>query len=227
MADILTVINWIILLSTSLFFLMLGISSFNEKEYRAAAIAVVSFTFNGLFWTEFLWASPAFQIINILIISVLALFSLLSLMRFFPAKSLQKELSKAKQYDERDNMFARNNLQHHPKLMENYYAIHPEKKLMDRQIHQKPEFGEKEQVFHDKYTAPCYEAAFEYLEKSIPLSAGTAAEQETPIDPVLFCKTITDITKFYGACDVAFLQLKPHHFYSHKGRHAKNWGNKS
>jgi ferredoxin len=209
------------------FFLILCVSSFNEKEYRAVVIALVCLLLNGLFWTGFLLSPPAFQIINILTISGFALFSLISLLRFFPDKSLERDLSKAEQYDERDNMFARNNLQHHPKLMKKYYALRPENESTDRQIHQKPEFGEKEQLYYDKYTTPCYEAAFEYLGKSIPLSTGETAEKKISIDPVQFCTTLTEFAKFYGACDVAFLQLRSHHFYSHKGRHAKNWGDKT
>lgn len=227
MAGILIFLNWVILIKTSFFFLILGYSSFNEKEYRAAAIAVVSFIFNGLFWAGFLYTAPGFQIANILIIAGLTLFGLISLLRFFPGRSRKRDTSKVKQYDERDNMFARNNLRHHPELMEKYYTMHPEKEPMDRQIHQKPEFGEKEQVYHDKYTAPCYKAAFEYLKRSIPLSEGMAAQKKISIDPVQFCKTITDFTKFYGACDIAFLKLAPHHFYRHKGRHSENWGDRT
>ncbi|WP_299978908.1 4Fe-4S dicluster domain-containing protein [Desulfobacula sp.] len=227
MTGILTVINWTILIGTSLFFLILSLSSFNEKEYRAAVIALLAFILNNLFWTWFLYASYALQTINILIISGLGLFGLISLMSFFPNKPTGRDLSNADQYDERDNMFARNNIQHYPDLMERYYAIRPENESTDRQLHQKPEFGEKEQIYHDAYTAPCYEAAFEYLEKSIPLSTGAVAKQKISIDPIQFCKTITDISKFYGACDVGFLQLRSHHFYSHKGRHAANWGKKT
>ncbi|HGY11766.1 MAG TPA: hypothetical protein ENK36_05340, partial [Desulfobacterales bacterium] len=202
MTDILIFINGAILIAISLFFLVLGISSFNEKEYRAAVIALVSFILNVLFWGWFLYVPHAFQTINILVISGLGLFGLISLMKFFPARSTGRNLSKADQYDERDTMFARNNLQHHPKLMKKYYALHPENESTDRQIHQKPEFGEKEQVYHDKYTAPCYEAAFEYLEKSIPLSTGAMAKQKISIEPIQFCKTITDTSKFYGASDI-------------------------
>jgi len=227
MTDILIFINGAILIAISLFFLVLGISSFNEKEYRAAVIALVSFILNVLFWGWFLYVPHAFQTINILVISGLGLFGLISLMKFFPDRSTGRNLSKADQYDERDTMFARNNLQHHPKLMKKYYALHPENESTDRQIHQKPEFGEKEQVYHDKYTAPCYEAAFEYLEKSIPLSTGAMTKQKMSIDPIQFCKTITDTSKFYGASDIGFLKLKSHHFYSHKGRHAEKWGNKT
>ncbi|MCK4768555.1 MAG: hypothetical protein KAS28_09215, partial [Desulfobacula sp.] len=141
MTDILIFINGAILIAISLFFLILGISSFNEKEYRAAVIALVSFILNVLFWGWFLYTPYAFQTINILVISGLGLFGLISLMRFFPDKSTGRDLSKADQYDERDTMFARNNIRHYPDLMETYYAMHPENESTDRQIHQKPEFG--------------------------------------------------------------------------------------
>ncbi|MBU2453359.1 MAG: 4Fe-4S dicluster domain-containing protein, partial [Proteobacteria bacterium] len=172
-------------------------------------------------------APDAFQGVNIFIVFILVIFGLASFIQFFPGKTLLRDTLDAEQYDERNNMFARNNIQHHPELMATYYALHPENQSVDRQIHQKPEFGEKEQLYHDTYTAPCYKAAFEYLEKSIPLSADQPAPKKIAIDPLQFCRTITDLSKFYGACDVGFLKLLPHHFYSHKGRHAKGWGDKT
>ena len=227
MTGALTFINWIILIGTSFLLLVLSFSCFREKEIRAAVISLFFFILNLFFWVLFLTALKTFQALNIFIISLLVLFGLISLIKYFPHKIGNRDTSKAQQYDERDNMFARNNIQHYPQLMETYYSIHPENRSIDRQIHKKPEFGKKEQVYHDPYTAPCYEAAFEYLEKSIPLSKGKVAEHKTPIDSVQFCKTITAMSRFYGACDVSFLRLKPHHFYSNKGRHAKNWGDKT
>ncbi len=226
MTCILTFLNWIILIGTSIFLLGLSLSSFKEKEIRAGVISLFFFILNTAFWGWFLAASARFQTLNILIIFMLCLFAFVSLMKFFPGRSQKRDPSKAEQYDERDNMFARNNLKNHPELMEKYYAMHPEKKSTDLQIHQKPEFGAKEQIYHDVYTAPCYNAAFEYLERSIPLSMGKKAEKKISIDPVQFCRTIKEFAKFYGACDVGFLHLKPHHFYSYKGRHASGWGNR-
>ncbi|MBU0463624.1 MAG: 4Fe-4S dicluster domain-containing protein [Proteobacteria bacterium] len=227
MTCILTSINWIILIGTSVFLLVLSLSSFREKEIRATVISFAFFVLNLIVWVWSITALDRFQTLNLLVVSLLGLFGIVSLIKFFPDKSPGRDTSKAEQYDERNNMFARNNLQHHPELLETYYAIHPENRSTDQQIHQKPEFGEKEQVYHDFYTAPCYEAAFEYLEKSIPLSTGSVSEQKISIDPIQFCKTIIDLSKFYGACDVAFCHLLPHHFYSHKGRHAANWGDKT
>jgi len=227
MSGLVTCFNVIVLLSTSVFFLVLAISSFQEKEFRAARISLASFIGNALIWTGLILAPDFFQIVNIIILAGLILFGLISLVRFFPGKSPRRNLINIDQYDERDNMFARNNIQHHPELMETYYTMHPENESIDKQIHAKPEFGQKEQTFHDSYTAPCYDAAFEYLERSIPLSNGDVAKTVKDIDPKKMCQTIIDFTKFYGACDVSFLQLKPHHYYSHKGRHAEGWGNKT
>ncbi len=228
MSPILSLVNISILIITSLFFIILSISSFSEKEYRAATIAFISFIINALLWICFLQASNAFQSINLAAILTICLFAIISMINFFPEKNIiERDISKAEQYDERDSMFARNNIKDHPDLMEQYYFMHPENKSRDRQIHQKPEFGDKEQVFHDQYTAPCFKAAFNYLQESIPLSDGKTAKLKINVDPVKFSQTISDLGRFYGACDIGFVQLSPHHFYSHKGRHKKNWGEKT
>lgn len=227
MTAILTLINWALFVGIFFFFLVLGISSVNEKETRAAGIAVVFFVLNGLVWTGLLFLPDSLLWINVMVVVLVGFFCFISCLRFFPGASPVRQTSDAEQYDERDNMFARNNIQYHPELMEQYHARRPENKAADIQIHQKPEFGEKNQLYYDAYTAKCYMAAFEYLEESIPLSTGKPAEQKLHIDVSQFCKTIIEFAKFYGACDVGFLRLKAHHFYSHKGRHAANWGKKT
>ncbi len=228
MSPILTLVNISIFIISSFFLTLLCISSFIEKEYRAAFIAFISCTLNALLWICLLQASNYFQTINLVVVLMFCLFAMISMVKFFPKKNMSKrDISKAEQYDERDTMFARNNIQYHPNLMEQYYLMHPENGSKDRQIHQKPEFGDKEQVFHDLYTAPCFEAAFKYLQESIPLSDGKTAKLKINIDPKQFSQTISDLGKFYGACDIGFLKLLPHHFYSHKGRHEKGWGEKT
>ncbi|MCP4672922.1 MAG: 4Fe-4S dicluster domain-containing protein [Desulfobacula sp.] len=228
MDTIIIFLNWAALTVTLLFFIVLCISSFIEKEYRAGFIALIACILNTLFWIYFLLASSSFQIINIIVVLLLCLFTLISMVKFFPQKNiLERDISKAGQYDERDTMFARNNIKYHPELMEQYYLMHPENRSRDRQIHQKPEFGDREQIFHDPHTVPCFKAAFKYLQDSIPLSDGKTAEPKINIDPVQFSQTIGELGKFYGACDIGFLKLAPHHFYSHRGRHKKNWGEKT
>lgn len=204
---------------------------------RAAWIALISLILNGLFWTFFIKNPESLPGFNLLVVAGLGLFGAISLARFFPRNTLKKgvlknntterDTSRAIQYDERDNMFARNNIQHHPELMDTYYKLRPENESHDRQIHSKPEFGDPKQVFHDEYTAPCYGAAFEYMEQTIPLSDGIVAPKKKQVDIKKFATALSDMICFYGGGDVGFIPLRPHHFYSHKGRHAHNWGEKT
>ncbi|MBU0969285.1 MAG: 4Fe-4S dicluster domain-containing protein, partial [Proteobacteria bacterium] len=224
----LTLINYIVFTGLTGFFLLLAGSSFLEKEIRATLISLGFLALNTLFWGFFLQTPASLPGFNLLVLLGLGLFGGISLARFFPGNiERQRDTSRAIQYDERDNMFARNNLQHHPELMEIYYKLHPENQSHDRQIHNKPEFGDKKQVYHDDYTAPCYGAAFEYLEQTIPLSDGKVAPQKKPVDIKKFTLALSQMIRFYGGSDVGFIPLKPHHFYSHKGRHACRWGEKT
>ncbi len=227
MEFMLTVINAVVLIGLSSFFLLLGISSVMEKEPRAAKISFLFFGINGLVWIFFLFAPSAVRPLNVLVIAGFGLFGLLSLARFFPGQSPERDDSDVRPYDERDNMFARNNLQHYPELMADYYEMRPENRSVDAQIHAKPEFGDKAQVFHHDLAAPAYIAAFKYLERAIPLSDGDVAAEKKEINRVEFARTLSEFARFYGACDIGFTRLKPYHFYSHRGRHARHWGEKT
>ncbi|MBA3009349.1 MAG: 4Fe-4S dicluster domain-containing protein [Desulfobacula sp.] len=227
MTSSLTLINTLFFTGFSLFFILLGICSFVEKEIRATWIALAFLISTTLFWGFFILNPKMLPGLNLVVVSGISLAGLFSLVRFFPQKTPKRETSRAIQYDERDNMFARNNIQHHPQLMDTYYKLHPENLSCDLQIHNKPEFGDIRQVYHDDYTAPCYGAAFEYLEKTIPLSDGIVAPPKKQVDIQKFTTALLDMIGFYGGCDVGILPLEPHHFYSHKGRHARNWGDKT
>lgn len=223
-------INLVFSLGSGLFFLGLALTSLIEKEIRAFWISLGFLTTASLFWAIVLPASGPW--INSLMIIGSLIFAGVSLIRFFPKKPLPRQAAAATQYDERDTMFARNNIQHHPDLMESYYALRPENRSKDLQIHNKPEFGDPAQVFHDPYAVPYYGAAFEYLEQTIPLSNGPVAPQKSPIGETEIDKTrlvsgLAEMVKFYGGCDTGIISIQPHHYYSHKGRHASSWGKKT
>lgn len=224
MTYLLLCINLVLLMGITLFFLVLGLSSFFEREIRAVWISLGLLAANGVLWGIFIQNPHSLAGLNGAVILGFTLFGVLSLVKFFPSKTAKRDFSLAIQYDERDNMFARNNIQHHPDLMDIYYKLRPENLSHDRQIHNKPEFGDSRQVFHDPYTAPCFGAAFDYLEQTIPLSDGRVAPEKPPVDIQKFTRVLSEMICFYGACDVGILPLKPHHYYSHKGRHAEKWG---
>ena len=206
----------------TLFFVCLAVASFQEHEYRAVWISLVLAAISGIVLLLVIPASsPVLQAASLLI---LLAFAILSMLRFFPGQPEPRCPDTATQYDERDTMFARNTLKNHPELKETYYRMRPENEAIDRQIHNKPDFGDARQTFHDEYTAPVYLSAFGYLEATIPISDGAPAPDKKQIDPARFVNAMTQMVRFYGGCDTGILATAPHHYYSHKGRHAKDWG---
>ena len=214
--------NTFFLTASLIFFTGLAVSSYREKEIRAFWICLILSAFSILVWGLILPAAgPAAGGMAAVIISGAILVSLIP---FFPQKPLARDLSCAEQCDERDTMFARNMLGGHPDLMETYYNSRPQHESTDRRIHNKPGFGSPEQKYHHALTAPVYLAAFEYLEKTIPLSTGAPAPEKQSVDPALAARTIRETVRFYGGCDTGITPMAPHHYYSHKGRHARDWG---
>ena len=226
METALRAINTILMAGISLFFLALALTSLREKRYRAAAAAALFLLLNCTVW---LFLSFGFDLewarwINLAAIILTAAMGAVSIIKFFPEQKEKRDPGAARRYDERDNMFSRNNLRHYPELMERYYRNHPEKEKIDREIHNMPEFGQPEHTYYHRYATPVYEAAFEYIERTIPVSQGEPAEERAEIDPSALKKYITDAAVFYGASDVRFTRLESYHLYSHRGRHAESWG---
>lgn len=228
MPDAPMMLNLILLAGLSAFFVLLGWSSFLEKEYRAAGISALLTLVNLMVWAHFIFRNDSLtRMLNAWFLAGLAVFALISLIRYFPEsdrKSGGRDMSRAGQFDERDTMFARNNLKNHPELMTRYYTLRPENASTDRQIHSKPDFGNPRQFYHDPYTAPCFLAAFEYMEKTIPLSDGTPSAVRQAIDPGKMAHIIGQIILFYGGCDTGIIETAPYHFYSRRGRHGHHWG---
>lgn len=221
----LTALNLILFGGTGLFFLLLAVSSRIENEKRATWISLGFLAAVGLFWQVIL--PQLGSGLNWALVCGTALFGALSLARFFPKAPPARDLSEAVQYDERDNMFARNNLKNHPDLAQTYYAMRPENRSVDQQIHNKPDFGDPGQLFHDPYTTPIFEAAFQYLDQTIPLSDDAPAPDKKTIDPGKLQQAITHMVEFYGGCDTGFIRLVPHHYYTRRGRHAQTWGHET
>ena len=214
--------NLVLASLSGLFFILLTISSFKERALRAGAVSLIFLAVTALLWTLMILTAPPWLNLTVLLLS--GGFFFLSITRFFMHPVLPRDLSRAVPYDERDHMFARNNLKHYPDLGESYYCQHPEHRSHDQQIHNKPDFGDSRQVYHDPYTTPGYEAAFEYLHQTIPASIGEPASAPQPVETKKIRAVIKDLVRFYGGGDTGFAILEPVHYYSHKGRHAADWG---
>lgn len=219
------IINLLFLIFSDAFLLLLIVSSIIEKEKRASFISFIGLLANSLLWTAFILYGhiKLISILNISAVITLVLFALISLIKFFPRRE-ERDLTGAGKYDERDNMFARNNLQFHAGLARQYYADHPEKKEIDTKIHDKPELGEPGAAYYDHYGSPVIDAAFSYLARTKSAAAGEKNKEKKKITKQEMTGMIKKIARLYGAVDVGITELKPYHLYSHKGRHHEGWG---
>jgi reductive dehalogenase len=205
--------------------LLIGlISSVLERQLRAAIVCALGIIINSSFWATLIYYSHVELIGGIGLISIASviMFGIVSLIRFFPP-SEKEDKSQICQYDERDHMFSRNNLQFHPELADKYYNRHPELFEIDKAIHEKSELGQTGGRFYDTYLTAAAESAFKVLAKTGHLVTGSK-EGGRDIEPAKMAEVITQTAFRYGAVDVGFATLKEYHFYSHAGRRADNWG---
>jgi reductive dehalogenase len=219
------IVNGILLILSSLFFLIFLTASIHEKERRAALLAAAGLVVNSCVWLLFVrfgdlkWVAH----LNLAALIAVGVFVLVSAFKYFPHAE-QRDLSEAEKYDERDIMFARNRLQYHPHLAEKYYNAHPENRETDKKIHSKPELGEPGSTYYDSLRSPIFDAAFAYLHRTRGASKGEAAQEKKETDPHEITGIIREMGRYFGAIDVGITPVKPYHIYSHAGRQAENWG---
>ena len=223
--QILKVIDWILLVLTTLLIALFLVSCIREEERRATVLASICLVGNSVLWSFLILCEQVrgVSILNFFVLIAFAMFITVSMVKFFPLLK-DRDLSGIQRYDERDIMFARNSLQYHPELAEKYYAIHPENRAIDEKIQGKPELGEPGQRFHDAYFSPVFDAAFTYLHRTREVSMERAELKKKEIDAAKMTQTIIEMAHYYGAVDVGIIPLKSYHVYSHSGRRPENWG---
>jgi len=221
--------NILIGLLPAIGFIFIGlvfISSVIEKQWRAVCVSLTLEIVYTLFWF-FLYVNKYqvfAQIIIYIITALVVLFTMASLIKHFPEED-EKQYD-IEQFDEREHMFSRNQLQYHPDLASKFYAAHPEFKEIDHKINNQPELGEEGGKFYDKYFAAIPEASFRLLDRSRFLATGPAENDITNLSLEKLTQTIKFIAKFYGAADIGITKIKQYHLYSHRGRHSEYWGQK-
>jgi len=227
MDRIFILLNYLAMIGISAFFLLIIISSFFEKEYRAAKLSFIFLVLNISFWILLIKYNfyPFVNWINFFIFIFIGIFGLISLIKYFPEIEKQ-DYSRIIQFDERDHMFSRNNLRYYPELAEKYYKTHPDKRKIDFEIHRKPELGDKKQTYHDDYASPAFIAAFEYLDKTRTITYSKPQTNLKKLDKQKITDTIFELGKYYGAVDMGAVSLKKYHYYTNRGRHEENWGDK-
>ncbi|MFW5739898.1 MAG: hypothetical protein ACOC1F_05990 [Myxococcota bacterium] len=214
-----------LLLVTSIPLLLLIHASVQERAPRAVAIALAALVVNAALWLGLahLAGHPAANGVHVAVVSFVAVAAGASLLRI-PATPRRHPLDRIVRFDERDHMFARNNLRRHPDLAERYYAEHPEKRPIDERIGKRPELGEPGGRYYDPVQTPLAAAAFAWLDRSRHLASAPSTGHPANKDVDQLADQLTRIAKAYGAVDVGITPLQDHHVYARRGRQAERWG---
>ncbi len=218
-------INFSLLIVSSGFFLLLSISSIFEKEKRASLVSFLAAMTMTLLWGVLiiLHPTPLSRIINIAILSLTFIILMISMIRYFPEKSKQ-DIKKIMQFDERDHMFSRMNMQRSPDNSGKYYKSKPDSKAVDKKISNDPNLGEPGSKFYNKYYSPIVDSAFVLLDRTSKIRSGKINNNKNDHDPVEIAKAIRWMASYYGGIDIGITEVKKHHLYSHHGRQEDNWG---
>ncbi|OFX85901.1 MAG: hypothetical protein A2W99_17185 [Bacteroidetes bacterium GWF2_33_16] len=191
---------------------------FQEKEYRAAKIAFI---------TSLFVASP-FILISLMqfaykdVIAFIILFITYSavLVLFIPIRFSKKELfsEPTDKHDERDIMFSRNELVPNTEKYTQYYALNPEKKVIDDNFRDKPGLLSPESVFYHTLAYASANANLQVIEALKPFVNGTVAAKKLEVDNEKISKYLKAWASKLGAHSTGITILKEYHLYSHKGR---------
>lgn len=131
-----------------------------------------------------------------------------------------------KRYDERDTMFARMNYEKCSPQFEDYYKRNPDNLDIDNSLRQLPDMGTEGSVMYDKINSPIVDAVFKYLSDIKDLSEGTVNNSAIDVTPEILTKRIKGLAQFFNANLIGITEMKDYHYYSHRGRHVENYGDK-
>jgi ferredoxin len=210
---------------TTVALITLAWASVRENHKRAFLISCAFLCVNTGFWLlliRYQDISPVYEFSVMLQIFLISIF-LLSLVRYFPTNR-PEPTAHVQRFDERDHMFSRNNLQHHRDLFERYYNAHPGKKETDVYIQSLPELLSPGGTYYDEVMAPLGIAFDSVTVSTSSAEALQKAKRVIKLEPEIITDIIKKAGKHCGAAEVGITRLRDYHLYSHKGRHAGDWG---
>jgi ferredoxin len=200
------------------FFIFFSIISYREREMIAFKRSLVLSIISPI---PFVFAAVLlpFEVASVLlfIVGMLVIFFIIAC--FIPFKRL-KEVSENSNFriDERTTMFSRNEITHFPQRSDSYYKHYPEHKTRDEKWHTKPGLlGDNSSMYKAKEFAAAG-ASFSVIEKLRHLVSPDPAEKQYIGCQKEFTVFVKNWAKKLGAVDIGICELKPNHFYSHRGR---------
>lgn len=123
-------------------------------------------------------------------------------------------------------MFARANYKRGSIAYEDYYKKNPDKKAIDDSIRTRPYLCSEGSMTYSEVNSPMAQAAFEFLSDIKDLSEGCPKSEKVNANKTIITKRIKGLAMHYGAKLVGITKLKDYHYYTHRGRHEENYGEK-
>ncbi|BBE30143.1 4Fe-4S ferredoxin [Tepiditoga spiralis] len=123
-----------------------------------------------------------------------------------------------KKIDERDTMFARMSYDFNGKEYNDYYFRNPDKKIIDDEFRNMPDFGSKETTTYDEVFTPLGNSNFKFLADIKHLVNGKCSEEKVNVSPEKITKAIKKLGKYFGAVEIGITKMEDYHYYSYRGR---------
>jgi len=213
----------IILLLFALFFLVASFISFKEKENRASLLFGGLLVLSVAVLFVLLLLSKNIRVTFSLVftwVTVIATFLIL-----IPIKPKYRQVMPRREIDERDTMFARNELSQYPNRFEAYYKKNPEKKKLDDRFRASPGLLKKgTSQYHPVHFASSA-SSFETIEALRGEVDGEVADEKLELQPENITRFVKGWAKKLGAVDCGVTELKDYHLYTFGGR-ADRYGQK-
>ena len=133
--------------------------------------------------------------------------------------------SNTERTDERDIIFARMNYKQGTPEYDDYYRRNPQNKDMDDALRAMPGMSGEGTATYDPVNSPIIDACFRFLGDINKYSEGEKQPDKAPaVDMDVITKRIKGISELYNAKLVGITEMKEYHYYSHRGRHKENYG---
>ena len=224
MLDYLFIAGWFVAAVGALLFIWTTLSLVREKEFKRLSVFILTGTAS-ITLLIFLIAAEYPGKLYLLTLVELLVFGACILFLFPVGKVTPLNIpADMPPIDERDIMFARAGLINGSPNYLNYYSLHPDFKLKDDNIRSLPGICSPGSATFNPIHASIAGAAFHFLSDIRPFAAGTAAPEKIAADCSDITKTIKGLAQYYGAKICGITEIRPYHYYSHRGRHAENYG---
>ena len=191
-----------------------AISFFENEKWAAGKFIWLAF---GLSIPYLIIGLGRYTVAGIILCSILVLLLLIIL---FPynRQTVFKDMTPINQFDERDTMFARNELISDSENFKEYYKRHPENSELDDHFRQLPGLLDPKSNQYHPLGFSSADATFKAVASLKSLIKGTPTRLDQKISSDQLTIYIKNWSKKLGAVDSGITELRDYHLYSHKGR---------